>query len=508
MLFSKLLEKLRTEYSIETISAKEQTNICDVVLIDQKRKSFADSILYLGYDSQLQHTSKIPNQCILTHSLNSPKITQSNFNLAYTDDCSLFSIFNEVKSLLEKDISKTLYQDLIDIADKTHNLNSVIDLASINLGQSILLCDTTFKIITSSTSIPVSDHVWSKNIKQGYCSYDFISAVKALPNIKNVSKSTETLEVTCIASPNRKLTRKVFFNKKQVGFILMIEGEKKFSQSNEELLSIVSDAIEYTIKNYIANLAEIITPHYSLMYDFIIGAPIEDIKPKLDKILFPSLMTVLYLCNKNDFDNWYRRNETASKLSLLFPGTHLTYNNKGIVAVIPTNLSNPTDNYTNKLLKFAESENVYIGISYDFSDICMLYKHYQQAYKALSLGEIFEPDKKYYFYKDFQAYDLISRADDKSSLPNLISPTLLILKSYDKKNKTQLLNTLHTYIDNDCCAKETAASLFIHRNSLSYRLNKIVELTNIDFEDHQSKFLLKLSFLINDYCMKTSNYLL
>lgn len=506
MIFSKLLEELQNDYFIEIISEKKEINICDVALIDVKRGPFSDDTLYFGYDSQLQYTQSLPCQCILTHSLNSPKITYSNCNLAYTDDSSLFSIFNEVKSYLDKDITSTLYEDLVAIADKTQSLNSILDLASIHLGQSLLLCDTTFKIIANSSSIPVSDPLWSENVKKGYCNYDFIRAVKSLPSIKSLPNSSDPVEVTCSESPNRKFTKKIFLDGEQIGFILMIEGDKKIS-SHDELLKIVCDAVEYTVKKYISNLSEIVTPHYKVMYDCLIGVPFEDIESRIKSIHFPPKMVVLYIHDNEHNDNWYRRNKVAQDIKLEFQNTHVTYDNDGIIAAIPYNKVNIDNDLVMGLNKFANNENLKIGISYPFYDIKQLSNYYEQAHNALMLGRMFKPSESVYSYEDYLPYDLISHVADKDSLKNLLHPSLLVLQNYDKKNKTQLFDTLKSYINNDCIIKTTSSELFIHRNTLSYRINKIITLTNLNFEDNHTKFLLKLSFFTNDYYDKIENNL-
>lgn len=282
----------------------------------------------------------------------------------------------------------------------------------------------------------------------------------------------------------------------------MIEGQKKISSSNDELLKIICDAVEYTIKKYISNLSEIVTPHYRVMYDCIIGVPFEDIESRLTSIQFPSKMTALYIHDNYNDDNWYKRNKIVHDIKLEFLGAHVTYDNKGIIVAIPNDKINIDNDLILHLNKFADNENIKIGISYPFFTIKQLYNHYQQAYKALILGQLFKPSKKVYSYEDYMAYDLISRVDDKNSLSTMLHPSLSILKDYDKKNKTHLFETLKAYINNDCTIKTTASELFIHRNTLSYRVNRIIELTNLDFEDYHTKFLLKFSFLINDYCYK------
>jgi DNA-binding PucR family transcriptional regulator len=55
------------------------------------------------------------------------------------------------------------------------------------------------------------------------------------------------------------------------------------------------------------------------------------------------------------------------------------------------------------------------------------------------------------------------------------------------------------YIENKCNIKLTAGSLFIHRNSLVYRLDRIAEICGVDLSNVNTLFLLRLSFLIDRY---------
>ena len=74
-----------------------------------------------------------------------------------------------------------------------------------------------------------------------------------------------------------------------------------------------------------------------------------------------------------------------------------------------------------------------------------------------------------------------------------------ILKEYDRKNGTSLFETLETYIHCQYNATKTASALFIHRNSLSYRMEKIEELTRIDYNDTNQLFHLAVGFYMEHY---------
>ena len=58
------------------------------------------------------------------------------------------------------------------------------------------------------------------------------------------------------------------------------------------------------------------------------------------------------------------------------------------------------------------------------------------------------------------------------------------LEEYDHANGTFLIETVLAYYMNGFSAGKTAQALFIHRNSLQYRLNKIEELLGIELVDY------------------------
>ena len=54
---------------------------------------------------------------------------------------------------------------------------------------------------------------------------------------------------------------------------------------------------------------------------------------------------------------------------------------------------------------------------------------------------------------------------------------------YDKFNASGLLNALDSYMNNNLSVTKTAQELFIHKNTLRYRLNKIANFTNASFSN-------------------------
>ena len=501
MTFTKLIERISEEYSLEILSQGEDLEIKDVALIDNKHDNTKRTTLYFGYDKQLTNSASVPYQCIIACTDPSASPLSTVGNIALVSEDSLFTIFNDAKTLIEttgKGIG--IFEELTAIADKTHNIEAVIDAASVRLGNSLLFCDMNFKIIASSTSVPILDPLWKENRKQGYCSYEFISEVKELKSIRNASQTTAALEVTCTKSPYRKLSSKVFHNQTQIGFLLMIEGENNFLPSHFEMLSIISHVISYTIAYYTPDLFEKNSLYHELLYDMLIGAPSKDIMPRLAELKFPSKMLVLFIHSIRYLGQQYLKTFICKNLKTRIPGTHVTYHKEGIVAVIPLKNDSEMDSELLKMLVcFSKEEHIRIGISNSFTSIKNFVSHYEQAHTALELGYKLNPEELVYCYQNYQIFDLFSEVKNPEKLGRFCHPALAILRQYDHENSSQLYKTLCVYIDNGCNIKLAAESLYIHRNSLVYRLNRITEICLIDLSDINTLFLLRLSFLIDRY---------
>ncbi len=75
---------------------------------------------------------------------------------------------------------------------------------------------------------------------------------------------------------------------------------------------------------------------------------------------------------------------------------------------------------------------------------------------------------------------------------------LLPLETYDAEHGSQLKKTLETYLQCACNMKESAAALYIHYNTICYRIAQIQELLQIDFHDMNQLCTLYLAFLFQE----------
>ena len=69
-----------------------------------------------------------------------------------------------------------------------------------------------------------------------------------------------------------------------------------------------------------------------------------------------------------------------------------------------------------------------------------------------------------------------------------------MLENYDVENGADLLETLRVYVETGCNQSETAQKLYVHLNTLKYRLKRINEIAGVDFKDRDTLFHIELSF--------------
>jgi hypothetical protein len=140
------------------------------------------------------------------------------------------------------------------------------------------------------------------------------------------------------------------------------------------------------------------------------------------------------------------------------------------------------------------------GYSNVFTDISNLHNYYLQARIAIQTGLNKQPSIWFHRFADTVLSYLEVKLTEEIDGRFMCAPEIIKLNNYDKVNQTDYLNTLKVYLENHMNGVKTAKKLFIHRNSMEYRLNRIVELTGIDFENYDQVLYLNISirFLLKE----------
>lgn len=128
------------------------------------------------------------------------------------------------------------------------------------------------------------------------------------------------------------------------------------------------------------------------------------------------------------------------------------------------------------------------------------YKQSRIAMKFMKIARRITGDinKSIVYYSKLGIFQSFIELDDINKLKKYVPCTITKLDNYDRKHNTELLHTLNSYIRNNLSVKKTSLDLMIQYRSASYRIKKIKEITNINFDDNIELLSLRNGLIIFD----------
>jgi PucR family transcriptional regulator, purine catabolism regulatory protein len=90
-------------------------------------------------------------------------------------------------------------------------------------------------------------------------------------------------------------------------------------------------------------------------------------------------------------------------------------------------------------------------------------------------------------------YQLLSQIEYVDSVQRFAEQIIGPLAEYDRRHRGSLVETIDAYFQHHANVSQTAESLFIHRNTLLYRLERIQELTAQDIDQADMRLALQLA---------------
>jgi len=148
------------------------------------------------------------------------------------------------------------------------------------------------------------------------------------------------------------------------------------------------------------------------------------------------------------------------------------------------------------LKKFDENKlTIGIGRSYDRAQ--ELYKSYGQA-KLIVENLCKTNTKNIKHYDDLGLYRILAFEGLQSELIEFCSDTIKPLIEYDKINNSELIKTLKTYFECDGNMKKISEKMYMHYNTIIYRVQQIKDITGLDLENGDSRLNLEIALKAMD----------
>lgn len=140
--------------------------------------------------------------------------------------------------------------------------------------------------------------------------------------------------------------------------------------------------------------------------------------------------------------------------------------------------------------------NVFVAIGTDVMDLKNVSASYKEAKMALEVGKIFEESKNVVNYEQLGIGRLIYQLP--TPLCRMFINEVLHGMTMDQFDEETLI-TVNKFFENNLNVSETSRQLYIHRNTLVYRLDKLQKMTGLDLRNFDDAIIFKIMLMVSKY---------
>nr|WP_285846424.1 PucR family transcriptional regulator ligand-binding domain-containing protein [Priestia koreensis] len=140
-----------------------------------------------------------------------------------------------------------------------------------------------------------------------------------------------------------------------------------------------------------------------------------------------------------------------------------------------------------------------IGVGQHVEKLEDIHKSYETAIETLRIQQQLCSEECIHFYEELHMYRIISLVQQHRDLRDVIMEYLAPVLEYDQQFNTKLLDTLKVYLACNGSKKETAKQLFVVRQTLYHRIEKLERLLGSDFMESEKRMAIEFMLKAYDY---------
>jgi purine catabolism regulator len=167
------------------------------------------------------------------------------------------------------------------------------------------------------------------------------------------------------------------------------------------------------------------------------------------------------------------------------------------VSLAPSTAERRVRDWLHGVLSSHQEELCSVGVSRLVREMPGLRSAVRQGLDAWDLGRHIGNLESPYFYEQMGLFRLLAELRGRDELRRFYDETLGELVRYDHEHNTDLVHTLQVFFDQNANASQTSRALYVHRNTLNYRLQRIVEITGLDLNDAEARLAFQLAIKIH-----------
>lgn len=389
------------------------------------------------------------------------------------------------------------YDALIKATLAGTSFSHLVALASDYLSNPLVVIDNSLHIIAYSKNRVSTDFIWLEAVSRGYITIEFGATLNNWDDL--VSQDQDFFDVHEISSKVRRFIR-LEYQHRMVGYLNILEETTPLDSLPDETYHFVAALLT---KELLFNYQQLNLQPFCLREEEILLELLQE--RFVDHLHFTSRIQGCSLDQPFtfhvgciDFTHFISYNAKHSliqeSLQAYIPdSTSVFFNNQLVILV-----KSEKEIKKQPLNQFLKSMNLLLGISDPFEDLYILNTYLKQAQAALRLNPLLSPAVQITLYDKVKPYHMYERFSTDELL-QFCHQHVLTLKRYDEKNETEYVKTLQTYLLYQKSIQKTAACLYVHRNTIHYRIARIKEILQFDLDNSEQDARMLQSCEILEY---------
>ena len=445
-------------------------------------REFLSGHVYLTFSDKLPDNPIIGSDSVIISVGGIPQaqyLDSKSTCMVVEENTDMFSLSNLVNSVY--DLFDEWEQKLHEILSTTADIKAMVDASEAVFDCPLIVLDKNFKFLAVSKSMPEGSDatLWTPDAKDNVSLEGFSVAME---NTQIDMSSREPYMMNVI---HPSLCANLFGKEQYIGSLTLSYMGRKERNSDVILLKTLARMMEDAILK-LPSMKE------------------EDRQNVLREALSDLLQGLP--CNQNQLQklNEYDNDPSYICIKFVLPNKLKKAPQEYICGLIESSLSNSIVlHYESSILAFANvnehpngaeklhrelqrflaSTHMKAGISYRFSTLTSARTYYRQACIAVEHMEVLNPELNMYSFEDCALSYLIIHSTGEFPLDNLLPDGLKRLIEMDSNSKTDYIQTLRAYLDNNMNISKSAQALYLHRSSFLDRLQRIQNVLNLNMHD-------------------------
>ena len=396
------------------------------------------------------------------------------------------------------------------------SLQEIMEMSKDMIGNYIAVSDNTFRLVANTANIPCDDVICQRMIKHGYHPESVVAKFRSTGRVKFWEEHDFYIDNGHLFSPYTLVGRIFRMNGEYMAHAVMTCNNRDATPDVIDLYNMLCEFIaKFAARDWENQNAELVL-YSSLLSDLLSGSAtdFEQVKERMAQNGFPSDVMCLVRIPVNAVANTLV-GRLSKDVSELFSHVHIALYQQELVLLIGAEEGSydAADREALEFFKLLEKYELTCGVSSFFDDVSQIGVAYMQAKEALNSGDrlrrsahIEQLRTRYphaFRFDEYLPYCLLDNSYDviRQWLLSDAGRALSEIEELDRKNGSNNLQLLYTYLMNERRAKETGEAMHLHRNSVVYRIEHLRDAVHLgDLEDANVRTGLLMSLLMYNLC--------